>query len=180
MRKRYGMVIDTRVCISCGNCVMGCKAENVVPEGLHRVWVVEEESGVFPHARLESRSERCNHCEDPPCVSSCPTGASFIFEGSNITLVNPDECTGCKSCVASCPYDARYIEPGGYIGKCTFCVHKLGSGEQPSCASVCPTDCIQFGDFNDPNSQVSRSVRTERTKVLHEAAGTNPNIYYIY
>ncbi|RLA63423.1 MAG: tetrathionate reductase [Epsilonproteobacteria bacterium] len=179
LKKRYAMVIDTRSCIGCGDCVVACKTENKVPEGLCRDWVVQEISGTFPNLEMEHRSERCNHCENPPCVSSCPTGASYILDMTNITLVDEDKCTGCKACVASCPYDARFIMPEGYISKCTFCHHRLEEGLLPACVSTCPTICMYFGNLNNPFSKVSRLLRARKWKVLKPEAGTKPMVYYL-
>ena len=72
---RYVMVIDTKTCIGCGDCVVACKTENKVPEGLNRDWIVEATSGTYPNLSTEFRSERCNHCSNPTCVTLCPTGA---------------------------------------------------------------------------------------------------------
>lgn len=73
--KRYAMTVDTRQCVGCKACVLACKAENAVPDGFCRQWIVEEVRGEFPKLSAEIRSERCNHCTDAPCVKNCPTGA---------------------------------------------------------------------------------------------------------
>lgn len=177
--KRYGMVIDTKLCVGCGACVVACKTENEVPEGLHRDWVVEELSGTFPNLSLEIRSERCNHCSNAPCVQSCPTGASHRKAGTNIVLVTPGRCTGCRACMASCPYNARFVMPQGYISKCTFCDHRLDRGEDPACMSVCPTHAIQFGDLDNPRSVVSKLLKNRKHKAVAPEAGTEPNIFYL-
>jgi len=177
--KKYAMVIDTRTCIGCGACVIACKTENEVPEGLNRDWVVEEVSGEFPNLFMELRSERCNHCSNPPCVKTCPTGASYIKKGTNIVLVNPDRCTGCKACIAACPYDARFIMPDGYISKCTFCEHRLRHGLDPACVVACPSHTIVFGDLNDPSSEVLKLLKTRKYKTLVPETGTEPNIFYL-
>ena len=49
---RYGMVIDTRRCVGCHDCVVACKTENGVPEGYSRDWIVEEAHGRFPTVQL--------------------------------------------------------------------------------------------------------------------------------
>jgi Fe-S-cluster-containing dehydrogenase component len=87
----YAMVIDTKLCIGCGDCVVACKTENKVPEGLNRDWVVEATQGTYPNLKTEFRSERCNHCSHATCVYMCPTGASHHWNGSNIVLVDPNE-----------------------------------------------------------------------------------------
>jgi Fe-S-cluster-containing dehydrogenase component len=175
----YAMVIDTRLCIGCGDCVVACKTENKVPEGLNRDWVVEATQGTYPNLKTEFRSERCNHCSHATCVYMCPTGASHHWNDTNIVLVDPNKCTGCKACIA-CPYDARLImHPGGYIDKCTFCHHRVEKGLDPACVSVCPTHCMHFGLLDDPSSNVSELLRTREHKVLAPETGNEPNVYYL-
>lgn len=176
--KRYAMVVDTRQCVACKACVLACQAENNVPEGYCRDWIVEEVRGEFPNLSAENRSERCNHCTNAPCVTSCPTGASWIAEGG-IVLVTHDKCTGCKACIASCPYDARYVHPQGYVDKCTFCVHRVNDGKQPACVEICPTQTLHFGDRNDPQSLVARLLSKREHHVLHPEAGTEPNVFFL-
>ncbi len=176
---KYAMVIDTKKCVGCGDCVVACKTENQTPEGFHRDWIVQQTHGTFPNLTLEIRSERCNHCENPPCVPICPTGASFIDEYSNITLVDHDKCIGCKACIAACPYDARYVHPDGYVDKCTFCIHRVKEGKKPACVSVCPTHCMYFGDLEDPTSEVSQLLKSRKWKVIAPGAGTKPQVYYL-
>ena len=89
---RYGMVIDTRRCVGCMDCVIACKTENRVPEGFCRDWITTEVRGEFPTLQLEIRSERCNHCDDPPCVSCCPTGASHVEPFGRTVQVDHDLC----------------------------------------------------------------------------------------
>lgn len=176
---RYVMVIDTNKCVGCSDCVVACQIENDVPTGYCRDWVVETVNGTYPSVSFEFRSERCNHCENAPCVRTCPTGASHIIEGG-IVLVEGFECIGCGACIESCPYDARYPHPQkGYIDKCTFCNHRLEKGENPSCVSVCPTHCMYFGDIDDANSEVSQLLATRKHKVLAPEAGTKPSVYYL-
>ena len=176
---RYGMVIDTRRCVGCMDCVVACKTENDLPEGLNRDWIAYDASGRFPTVRLEIRTERCNHCDNPPCVTCCPTGASHVEGPGQLVLVTHEVCIGCKACLASCPYDARFVHPDGYADKCTFCVHRLKEGLEPACVSVCPTHCMHFGDFDDPNSEVSRLLASRSHHDLIPAAGTGPRIFYL-
>ena len=175
---RYAMVVDTKLCVSCKACVLACKAENRVPDGFSRDWLVEEVRGVFPTLRMQNRSERCNHCGHPPCVSACPTGASHVGEGGTV-LVTHGKCTGCKACIAACPYDARFVHPAGYIDKCTFCLHRVQRGKQPACVAICPTYCLHFGDLDDPGSEVAVLLRSRKFKVLHPETGCDPHLYFL-
>ena len=176
---RFAMVIDTKKCVGCADCVAACKTENNVPEGYNRDWIASITTGKFPTVELEIKSERCNHCSDPPCVSCCPTGASHVHDIGGVVLVTKEECIGCKACLASCPYDARFIHPDGYADKCTFCIHRVEKGLEPACVSVCPTHCMHFGDLDDPNSEVTKLLNERKHHTLLPEAGTNPNIYYL-
>ena len=175
---RYAMAIDTRKCVGCGDCVVACQTENSVPIGYCRDWVDENCTGTYPNLQLEIRSERCNHCNNSPCVRCCPTGASHTVEGG-IVLVTANKCIGCGACISSCPYDARYPHPDGYVDKCTFCVHRVRNGQRPSCVDVCPTHCLYFGDLHDRDSDVSKVLQNRKYKTLVPEAGTEPQLYFL-
>lgn len=175
--KRFGMVVDARVCVGCSACVIACKGENDVPDGRARRWVVEMVEGRFPHLKMTVFSDCCQHCDDPPCVTTCPTGASYVESAMGTTQVDHELCTGCKACVASCPYDARYIHPVGTIDKCTLCVHRLARGESTACEEICPTGAIVVGDLNSPRSEINEMVRTRHTDQQRTGAGTRPRFY---
>ncbi len=178
MKKRYAMAVDTRRCVACSACVIACKTENRVPNGGFRCWTVQETSGTFPELALEPRSERCNHCADAPCVSACPTGASFVAEGG-IVAVDRRKCTGCKACIASCPYAARFVHADGHVDKCTFCLHRVRKGQAPACVETCPTRSLTFGDLSDPESPVARLLASRRHEVVKPEAGTRPNVFFL-
>ena len=175
---RYAMAIDTIRCVGCSDCVVACQTENNVPIGYCRDWIVEETSGKYPELKMEIRSERCNHCDNSPCVRCCPTAASHYSDGG-IVLVTKEECTGCKACIASCPYDARFVHPDGYVDKCTFCIHRVKEGKYPACVSVCPTHAMIFGDLDDSRSEISKLLINRKHKTLIPEAGTSPRVYYL-
>jgi len=175
---RYAMAIDTKKCVGCSDCVVACQTENNVPIGYCRDWVVELTNGTYPNLEMEIRSERCNHCENSPCVRCCPTGASH-YEAGGIVKVTADKCIGCGACIQSCPYDARYSHPEGHVDKCTFCHHRVKKGQNTACVSVCPTKCMYFGDIEDSNSDISRVMRKRKYKVLAPEAGTKPQVFYL-
>jgi Fe-S-cluster-containing dehydrogenase component len=100
---RYGMVIDQQKCVGCTGCVLACKAENHTPEEINWCDKVINTSGVFPDIQFEYISTMCNHCDDAPCVTGCPTQAMHKGEGG-LTLHSPEKCIGCKACMVNCPY----------------------------------------------------------------------------
>lgn len=177
---RYAMVIDQRRCVGCMTCIVACGTENSVPVHHFRTRVVEIVSGRFPDLKMEFRSELCNHCDNPPCVNECPTGASFKAKDGTVQI-RRNRCIGCKACIIACPYDARYIEPTeGYVDKCSFCEHLVGQGMEPACVSACIGGSRIFGDLDDPNSPVTRLLKESRSSVLLDQAGTRPRVFYIH
>lgn len=175
---RYSMTCDQKLCVTCNACVLACKNENNVPEGAVRCWTVQVEHGNYPYLRVETRSERCNHCENAPCVHACPTGASHYAEGG-IVIVDKSKCIGCKACIIACPYEVRYIHPDGYVEKCTFCIHRVKEGKDPACVTVCPTHALTFGDLEDRRSAVPRLLKQRKYKVLKPEEDTKPKVFFI-
>jgi Fe-S-cluster-containing dehydrogenase component len=107
----------------------------------------------------------CLHCEQPACVTVCPTGASYKRAEDGIVLVNADICIGCKLCSWACPYGAReFDEDQGVMRKCTLCVDRIYNENMPeqervpACVAACPTKARHFGDLGDPESAVSQLV----------------------
>ena len=178
-KRRFGMSVDRVACVGCSACVIACQDENDVPVGFARRWVKEVVQGRFPNLTADIWSDCCQHCDDAPCVSSCPTGASFVHDATGTTQVDKDKCTGCKACVASCPYDARYVHPKGYIDKCTLCIHRLEAGQKTACEVVCPTTAIIVGDLDDPNSEISQTLDSRRSLQQKLDAGTGPRFYLL-
>ncbi|HFQ90387.1 MAG TPA: 4Fe-4S dicluster domain-containing protein [Desulfobulbus sp.] len=176
---KYVMVIDQARCVGCMACVVACTLENSVPPEHYRTRVIEMVTGDFLNLRSEMRPELCNHCDDAPCVTVCPTGASH-HKPDGTVQIDRSKCVGCKACIAACPYNARYInEEHGYADKCSFCEQRLRVGKQPACVATCIGKSRIFGDLNDPESEVSQKLRDNSYRVLKAAAGTSPNIYYI-
>ncbi len=175
---RYGMAIEVNKCVGCADCVVACQIENNVPMGYSRDWIMEHVTGTYPVLNMHFESQRCNHCDDTPCVRTCPTGASHVIEGG-IVKVAQDDCIGCGACIEACPYDARYFHPDGYVDKCTFCDHRVEEGLDPACVSVCPTTCMHFGDLDNPDSEISKLINSRENFTLIPEAGTAPQIFYL-
>jgi Fe-S-cluster-containing dehydrogenase component/formate-dependent nitrite reductase membrane component NrfD len=176
---RYGFVIDQRKCIGCHACTVACKEENQVPLGVNRTWVKYIEKGVFPDTRRYFSVMRCNHCDNAPCVTICPTVALYR-RPDGIVDFDGERCIGCKSCMQACPYDALYIDPETRTAaKCHYCAHRVESGLEPACVVVCPVQAIVPGDLDDPHSTIARLVASQQTQVRKPEQGTRPKLYYL-
>ncbi|RNF84462.1 4Fe-4S dicluster domain-containing protein [Montanilutibacter psychrotolerans] len=128
----------------------------------------------------------CLHCEEPACVTVCPTGASYKRVDDGIVLVDEDKCIGCKLCSWACPYGAReYSHVEGVMKKCTLCIDriyndKLDEAErQPACVQACPTRARHFGDLGDPESKVSKLVAARGGIDLMPELGYKPTNKYL-
>ena len=176
---RYAMAIDVDRCFGCQACLVACKAENEVPDDRYRLRMRETVTGTFPNLKAEILMEQCYHCEDAPCVPVCPTGATYQTD-DGLVLIDPEKCTGCKACVTACPYGMRYVHPGGWIDKCTFCDHRLADGLDPACVETCPTGARWFGDLDDAASPVSIAIRSARTVgVVDSPTSAKPSLFYL-
>ncbi|WP_314651845.1 4Fe-4S dicluster domain-containing protein [Slackia exigua] len=176
---RYGMVIDTTKCIGCGACRLACQNQNDVPASMPFVKFSEAESGTYPTASLQVIPSQCMHCEDAPCQTVCPTGATYTNE-DGIVCIDHGRCIGCKYCMAACPYRARVVdERTGSVDKCRFCtVSALHGTEMSTCVTACPAGVRTFGDLDDPDSDVSRVLAaTHATPLLGDA--TKSKIFYV-
>ena len=135
------LVIDLNVCVGCHACVTSCKQWNTSgaagpladmepygadPNGTFFNRVQTFEVGEFPNTQTVHFPKCCLHCEDPPCVPVCPTGASYKRAEDGIVLVDYDKCIGCKYCTWACPYGARELdEKRKVMTKCTLCVDRI-------------------------------------------------------
>jgi Fe-S-cluster-containing dehydrogenase component len=75
--------------------------------------------------------------------------------------------------------DVEAIRKAGVVEKCTFCYHRTSNGMQPACVEVCPAKARIFGDQDDPNSEVAKVLKAEKSFRLQEDKGTRPNVHYI-
>lgn len=195
---RWGMLIDTNKCAKdCDACVKACNTVHGLyslgrPETdaqwIRKVNITNENTG-----RSHSLPVMCQHCEYPPCVDVCPTGASFR-RADGIVLVDRHICIGCRYCMMACPYKARsfvaedlhdqkpLVPRGkGTVGGCTLCVNRVDAGNIPACAEACDKDkhnAIIFGDMKDPKSEIHKQLTAYGSTVIRRDLRLNPSIHY--
>lgn len=207
-KKRLGMVIDLERCVGCWTCSTACKASNNVAMGNWWLRIMNTDGNhigspgnTTGEPMMTTLPLMCQHCENPPCVKSCPVGATYKRD-DGIVMQDPELCIGCRTCMAACPYNVKVFNwkepvPGakfdddhlGFYGvaqrgkhvveKCTFCVERLDAGELPACVESCVALTRTFGDLNDPHSDVSRLIRERNGFQLKAEFGTNPNVWYL-
>lgn len=177
--KKYAMLIDLRKCVACHSCTVSCKIENKTPANKFRTNVAEFEIGLYPNVRKAFLPSLCNHCDNAPCISVCPTGATFKRK-DGIVVVDASVCWGCGYCVNACPYDKRFINPITKVAdKCNFCLHRLNANLLSACVQNCVGGARIIGDLNDSSSLISKLLATHQSSVLKQSSRTKPNVYYI-
>ncbi len=196
--KRWGLLIDVNKCTSdCTACVSACSAENGWEDTGHPAtdaqWIRKVDLKDKATGREVSLPVMCQHCESPPCVDVCPTGASFK-RPDGIVLVDKHDCIGCRYCMMACPYKARSFlhekvhdqkahapRGKGTVEGCTLCVHRIDTGGTPACVEACNNTgkgAMLFGDLNDPDSGIAKALAAYPSTALRDDLGLNPGVRY--
>ncbi len=213
----FGYALDISRCIGCRRCVQACVEENNQSRSPELQWIrvleMDERHGIdFHYAEPYYDPEQvpqdgyfylpvaCQHCKNPPCVKSCPVGATWQ-EDDGIVVVDYDWCIGCRCCMAACPYGARHFNwktpgisaeevnpdmhylgnrprPVGVVEKCTFCIQRTREGRYPACVEICPVGARKFGNLLDPDSELRYVLEQKRVFVLKAELNTQPRFYY--
>jgi len=80
----------------------------------------------------------CNHCLNPACLASCPSGAIYKRGEDGIVLINQNVCRAWRMCVTACPYKKTYYNwDTGKSEKCILCYPRIESGHAPACMHSC-------------------------------------------
>ncbi|MCI8469666.1 MAG: 4Fe-4S dicluster domain-containing protein [Eggerthellaceae bacterium] len=203
----YGFAIDQQRCIGCHTCSVACKIENNLPDDMwwNRILTdggaeMDIPAGEFPNSTIEYVPLNCQHCENPACAKVCPVGATYRDEETGIVRQDADKCIGCRMCVAACPYTGvrsfNWEEPQFMLGmdlgdedvpphqkhtveKCTMCYQRVAKGHEPACVPACPGRARIWGDLDDPESEVSKLIKSRSVKQLLPEKGTKPSVYYL-
>jgi len=179
-KNRWGMLIDVNKCATgCNECVKACNTENGISgigddktdaQWIRKVRLTDKQTG-----HVQSLPFMCQHCETPPCVDVCPTGASMKRE-DGIVLVDKHICIGCRYCMMACPYKARsfvhevikeqiYPRGKGTVESCTMCVQRIddpNGPRDPACVEACNANghkAMWFGDLKDSESEISKRLK---------------------
>lgn len=185
---QYAFFHDCDACIGCKGCVIACKDKNDLDLGqkFRRVvdfaggsWEVDEDgicrqSGAFVY----SVSFSCMHCENPACVTVCPTGAMQKDPETGVVFVDESKCIGCGSCAMACPYGAPFVDrEKGYSRKCDMCRDLLAEGENPACVDACQMRCLKVGPLEELRAEHG-DISAVSPLPTAEAAGTGPSVVF--
>ncbi len=100
--------------------------------------VEREIYGKFENTFMMYLPRLCEHCLNPSCVASCPSGSIYKREEDGIVLIDQDKCRGWRMCVSGCPYKKIYYNwSSGKAEKCIFCYPRIEAGQPTVCAETC-------------------------------------------
>ena len=170
-----GFFVDLDHCIGCRTCQVACKDRRDIQTAGARLRRVDSyESGSYPDASIYHVVMSCNHCEDPACVRSCPTGS--MFKSDDGTVQHDDEhCIVCRQCTMACPYNApQYVEERNNIEKCDTCRTLREAGQNPVCVDACPMRAIEYGDIDELKSKHPDAVSD--IPAIPSSSITRPNL----
>ncbi len=112
----------------------------------------------------------CEHCLNPSCMASCPSGAIYKRAEDGIVLVDQDRCRGWRQCITGCPYKKIYFNhKTGKAEKCTFCYPRIEVGLPTVCAETCVGRLRYIGLFLYDADAVTAAASVEDPQDLYEA-----------
>ena len=112
----------------------------------------------------------CEHCLNPSCTASCPSGAIYKREEDGIVLIDQEKCRGWRMCVSGCPYKKIYYNwSTGKSEKCTFCYPRIESGLPTVCSETCVGRIRYLGVMLYDADRIHEAANVEDPQDLYEA-----------
>ena len=112
----------------------------------------------------------CEHCLNPACVASCPSGAIYKREEDGIVLIDQDKCRGWRMCISACPYKKIYYNwESGKSEKCIFCYPRIEAGQPTVCSETCVGRIRYLGVLLYDADRIEQAASVANEKDLYEA-----------
>ncbi|MBP7118954.1 MAG: nitrate reductase subunit beta [Rickettsiales bacterium] len=125
--------------------------------------------GQFENTFMMYLPRLCEHCLNPACVASCPSGAIYKREEDGIVLIDQEKCRGWRMCVSACPYKKIYFNwESGKSEKCTFCYPRIEAGEPTVCSETCVGRIRYLGVLLYDADKIEAVASTKNEKDLYQ------------
>jgi Fe-S-cluster-containing dehydrogenase component len=139
--------LDPSRCIGCRSCVAACR-ECDTHKGESMIYIDYLER----HNTVASSPTLCMHCEEPlaPCAQVCPAQAILVSPDGVVQSADETRCIYCENCGYACPFGVpKFNIAAHYMQKCNLCYDRTSQGKGPMCATVCPTQAIFYGTYEE-------------------------------
>src|SRR3546814_2594930 len=112
----------------------------------------------------------CEHCLNPSCLASCPSGAIYKREEDGIVLIDQEKCRGWRMCVSGCPYKKIYYNwSTGKSEKCIFRYPRIETGQPTVCSETCVGRIRYLGVVLYDADRIKEAASVEAPKDLYPA-----------
>ena len=132
--------------------------------------IQKEMYGQFENTFMMYLPRLCEHCLNPTCVASCPSGSIYKREEDGIVLIDQDKCRGWRMCVSGCPYKKIYYNwSTGKAEKCIFCYPRIEAGQPTVCSETCVGRIRYLGVMLYDADRIEQAAGADDPKNLYEA-----------
>ena len=132
--------------------------------------IQKEIYGEFENTFMMYLPRLCEHCLNPTCVASCPSGAIYKREEDGIVLIDQEKCRGWRMCVSGCPYKKIYFNwASGKSEKCTFCYPRIEVGQPTVCSETCVGRIRYLGVLLYDADRIAEAAAVADEKDLYQA-----------
>ena len=126
--------------------------------------------GQFENTFMMYLPRLCEHCLNPACVASCPSGSIYKREEDGIVLIDQDKCRGWRMCVSGCPYKKIYYNwKSGKAEKCIFCYPRIEAGQPTVCSETCVGRIRYLGVLLYDADRIEAAASVENEQDLYRA-----------
>ncbi|MDJ0038825.1 nitrate reductase subunit beta [Pantoea allii] len=129
----------------------------------------KEMYGQFENTFMMYLPRLCEHCLNPGCAATCPSGAIYKREEDGIVLIDQDKCRGWRLCISGCPYKKIYFNwKSGKSEKCIFCYPRIESGMPTVCSETCVGRIRYLGVLLYDADKIADAASTENEHDLYQ------------
>ncbi|MGE5546823.1 MAG: nitrate reductase subunit beta [Solirubrobacterales bacterium] len=132
--------------------------------------IQKEMYGEFENTFMMYLPRLCEHCLNPACVASCPSGSIYKREEDGIVLIDQEKCRGWRMCVSACPFKKIYYNwKSGKAEKCIFCYPRIESGQPTVCSETCVGRIRYLGVVLYDADRIEAAASAKRETDLYQA-----------
>lgn len=132
--------------------------------------IQKEIYGAYENSFMMYLPRLCEHCLNPTCVASCPSGAIYKRDNDGVVLIDQEKCRGWRMCVSGCPYKKIYYNwSTGKSEKCILCYPRLESGQPTVCSETCVGRIRYLGVMLYDADKIAQAASVEKERDLYDA-----------